>query len=340
MALSRRAVVSEVPAGRLKSLSLKFFASLIGNLNPASASELSGPLAAIVSRLAGLDRLQLFPDWSPPREPELADVTCTNATATSLESSSAPAAAALTPGNTSNWVSSQASGFGSVASAVNAWSCDVPASTPLYEVLIHWDTSSGKRLLPASVALETRTDEKSAWVTAVTVDGDGITDVQRIRLPAPVSCGGIRVTMTGFHAANKQNRHGISHFRAFSKGGDGSHVSAKAGLSALQAWMTAMIQSSDDAVTSAVKDTALAGLAALSASSGSLLTLLRLYDLLLSREGVIEAGSQLSQCALELQQAIRDAAWTQKQVQSTFELNYSGAAAGGGPGWGEIKAGA
>lgn len=100
MSAHRRTLPCDAPSGKLKTLSLKFFSNLVGTLDFARAADLEAPLAAIVSKLASLDPLALFPDWSPPQDPEAKPVTLSDAAASSAE---APAANALSSGATS-WV--------------------------------------------------------------------------------------------------------------------------------------------------------------------------------------------------------------------------------------------
>jgi hypothetical protein len=326
--LTRRSLPSEGASAKLKTLSLKFFANLIGTLDLTRAHELDAPLSAIVGKLAQLAPAQLFSDWSPPRDDELKEIALSDPAASSTESSSTAAGNVLTETSGSVWTSS-------ANVSETTLTLKVPAdSPPLSELSIHWNVSSGKRLLPGTLRVETKSSKEAPYRVVAVVDGDALAETTRIKC-GNATVAEIKLTMTGYAAVNKSSQHGIVRIRAWSSVSPGSHVTSKGGLQAMEGWMLALCASDD--VTASIKDTAAAGMTALASSSASLVTMLKLFQYLHGNcSAVVPSDSKLCHAALELQSALRVAAWEQKQTQATAELARSGVAASSGPAYGEI----
>jgi hypothetical protein len=327
-ALTRRSLPSEGSAAKLKTLSLKFFANLIATLDASRADELDAPLSAIVGKLTQLAPAQLFSDWSPPRDDEMKEIVLSEATASCSESSGTSAGNVLNDTGGSVWTSTSNTTESSIVLKLAA------DSPPLSELSIRWNVSSGKRLLPETLRVETKSTKEAPYRIVTILASDSLVENTRIK------CGGlpvveIKLTMTGFAAVNKSSQHGIVRIRAWSSVSPGCHVTSKSGLQAMESWMLGLCNSAD--ISTSIKDTAAAGVTSLASASASLVTLLKLFQYLhASGSTVIPSDSKLSHAALELQSALRSAAWQQKQTQATAELAMSGATATSGPAYGEI----
>ena len=180
-AVRRRVRDTAVPS-KFSGLGVKTVAVLLKHASFDSAEGVAAmrrPLESLADTLAQLDPLELFSDWSPPRDPPLVPVPLVaTANASATKSVEYDASKALNPDLQSFWQS------GATKSAW--WSVSLEASpVQISAVRVKFRPTQ----LPDSVTLEvsTKNSGSPSWVASVAASGKSVRELTILTMPASVS---------------------------------------------------------------------------------------------------------------------------------------------------------
>lgn len=320
------------------------------------------PLEALADALRYLAPLEIYPDWSPPRDPAHVRVPLPAvATASAQKNSDNDASKALSNDQTSFWNS------GSCKTAW--WSVALDPPAPVASVQIQFRPQQ----MPDTVIVEVTSTgpgrSAPAWQVAATMSGKALGEFTLIEFREAFTAAQVRLTMSGRHPTHGgEDSYGVWHVDLAgpppppAKGAPPLPASAAETLAQLQLWLATaaraalhqdkqqllqLEQQSGGAAGVIVqrgemRDTFDAGvhaLAALARASGSLGASLQLAELLLSSpqrtlaSTAVEALSHLSH-AIRLQiarQSALQAAAEQELSRSVLGAQESGSSKRFGP---------
>eukprot|EP00940_MAST-03C_sp_MAST-3C-sp2_P000395 g395.t1 len=299
---TRRKILSDstAKAGRINQVGMRFFASLIQNLDMDGPSQIiSASLSTIVEQLKKIKPLQLFSEWSPPRVPlqealVLGLLGSEMVRASSEDSSPSHAPWHALKSNQRFW-SSAANPVGDSA----WWSVKLGKPARISSVAIDWNGSAK----PSVLFIEMSDDEGKTWKSMCSVSEKRLTgDPILIPFDTPdeVETANVRLRMKGFGPKNRDKKYAIERVRIW-KISTEDFISSAEIVSSIEAFLLRCHLNAK--LPSSTRDAALDGLRYLALGSGSVCNLLQLVKLSRgSSEGVTTKADRAGDQAKDIDQ--------------------------------------
>ena len=203
-AVRRRVREAAIPS-KFSGIGVRAAAALLKHASFDSADGVAAmrrPVEALAASLEQLEPLELFSEWSPPRDPAPVSVPLApTATASAQKNSEFDASKALQADQQTLWQS------GSTKSAWWSVALDGTSAAPISVVRITFRPSQ----LPETVVLEVTKSggSSSSWAPAATVTGKAVRELTVVELPEPssVRMASVRLAVGPCHRPNLRHPH-------------------------------------------------------------------------------------------------------------------------------------